>query len=98
MKGVECAFRPDTGIGASVRSCNMCFYCKCSTTIANTTTYVVTLERCVIVIRNVPCEECEQCGEKYFSDDVMERLEQIVERAKSLPSEIVVMDYNGKAA
>jgi len=62
------------------------------------TTHVVTLNNCVIVVKNVPCEECELCGEKYFSDEVMEKLEVIVAKAKELFSEIYVTDYNNKVA
>ena len=63
----------------------MCFYCKCKTTKPSVTTHVVTFDNCVIIIKNVPCEECEECGEKYFSDEVMSRLEKIVEKARELP-------------
>ena len=42
----------------------MCMYCKNSTTVASTTTHVVNYNNCIIVIKNVPCLECEQCGEK----------------------------------
>ena len=35
----------------------------------------------IIVIKNVPCLECEQCGEKYYTDEVAERLEEIVDMA-----------------
>jgi YgiT-type zinc finger domain-containing protein len=63
----------------------MCFYCKCKTTKPSVTTHVVTFDNCVIIIKNVPCEECEECGEKYFSDEVMSRLEKIVERQERLP-------------
>lgn len=76
----------------------MCFYCKCSTTIPSHTTHVVTLNNCIIIIKNVPCEECEQCGEKYYSDEVMEKLEIMVERARALASEIFVTEYNDKVA
>ncbi len=48
---------------------------------------------CVIVIKNVPCEECEQCGEKYYSGEVAERLEKLVNNAKMLMQEISVIDY-----
>ena len=41
----------------------MCFYCKNETMRSAVTTHVVTLENCVIIVKNVPCEECEQCGE-----------------------------------
>lgn len=76
----------------------MCFYCKCKTMVPNVTTHVVTLDNCVIVIKNVPCEECEQCGEKYFSDQVMEQLEIIVDKAKQLASEVFVTDYSNRVA
>ena len=76
----------------------MCFYCNSKTTNPGLTTHVVTLENCVIVIKNVPCEECEQCGEKYFSDEVMEKLEIIVEKAKEMSSEVVVTDFGNKVA
>lgn len=76
----------------------MCFYCKCNTTIPSFTTHVVTYGKCVIIVRNVPCEECEQCGEKYYSDEVMEKLESIVDKAKELASEVFVTDYNKKVA
>ena len=76
----------------------MCFYCKCKTTVPSKTTHVVTLDNCVIVVRNVPCEECELCGEKYNSDEVMEKLDLIIEKAKVFASEILVTDYNSKVA
>ena len=76
----------------------MCFYCKCKTTIPSVTTHVVTLKDCVIIVKNVPCEECEQCGEKYFSDEVMEQLDLIIDKAQALASEIYVTDYTHRAA
>ena len=66
----------------------MCFYCKCKTTKPSVTTHVVTFDNCVIIIKNVPCEECEECGEKYFSDEVMSRLEKIVEKAREIAMQI----------
>ena len=67
----------------------MCFYCKCKTTKPSVTTHVVTFDNCVIIIKNVPCEECEECGEKYFSDEVMSRLEKIVERICLISSSVL---------
>jgi YgiT-type zinc finger domain-containing protein len=61
------------------------------------TTHVVNYKDCVIIVKNVPCEECEQCGEKYYSDEVARHLEQIVNTAKQLMQEISVIDYS-KAA
>ena len=76
----------------------MCFYCKSNTTIPSFTTHVVTYGMCVIIVRNVPCKECEQCGEKFYSDEVMERLETIVNKAKELASEVFVTDYSKRVA
>ena len=46
-----------------------------------------------IIIKNVPCEECEQCGEKYYTDEVAEKIERMVNLAKQMMQEIAVLDY-----
>ena len=58
---------------------------------------MVDLKDCIIIVKNVPCEECKQCGEKYFSDEVMERLEAIVKRVRSIAGEVCVMEYRTAA-
>ncbi len=72
----------------------MCVYCKCETVQNSVTTHVVNYKGCIIVIKNVPCEECEQCGEKFYTDEVAEKLEMIVDVAKNLMQEVAVLDYN----
>jgi YgiT-type zinc finger domain-containing protein len=68
-------------------------YCKCKEVIPSVTTHVVNYKGCVIVIKNVPCEECEQCGEKFYSSEVAKHLEKIANIAKNLMQEISVIDY-----
>lgn len=75
----------------------MCMFCKCDTAKESVTTHVVNYRNCIIVIKNVPCEECEQCGEKFYTDEVTERLEELVSAAKRLMQEVAVIDYQ-KAA
>lgn len=75
----------------------MCMYCKCREVSAAVTTHVVNYRGSLIVIKNVPCLECVQCGETYFSDEVASRLEEIVSKAKNFLQEISVIDYQ-KAA
>ena len=58
------------------------------------TTHVVSWKGNLIIVKNVPCEECEQCGEKYFSDDVAIRLEAIVNATKANREELVILDYS----
>ena len=58
------------------------------------TTHVVNYSNSVIIIKNVPCEKCEQCGEIFYTDEVAEQLEKLVEAAKSLLQDISVIDYS----
>ena len=76
----------------------MCMFCKNKTYTESTTTHVVNYKDCIIIIRNVPCFECEQCGEKYYTDEVAEKIEKIVESAKKLMQEISVVDYKTAAS
>lgn len=71
----------------------MYMLCKCDTVRQSTTTHVVNYRGSVIVIKNVPCEECEQCGEIFYTDEVAEHLETMVNDAKKLLQEISVIDY-----
>ena len=72
----------------------MCIFCKCDTVTPSLTTHVVNYNGAIIVIKNVPCEECEQCGEKFYTDDVAEKLEKMVNAAKQMMQEIAVLDYS----
>ena len=75
----------------------MCLYCKNKVMTDSTTTHVVNYKNCIIVIKNVPCLECSQCGAKYYTDEVAERLELIVDTAKKLMQEVAVIDYKQAA-
>ena len=75
----------------------MCMFCKNKTYTESTTTHVVNYQNCIIIIRNVPCLECDQCGEKYYTDVVAEKLERLVNSAKQLMQEISVVDYKTAA-
>ena len=76
-----------------------CIFCK-GNIIDGVTTDVTDLESCVIIIRNVPCHKCSQCGEVSFTIDVSERLEKIVDTLKESDSvtEIAIVRYTDTAA
>ena len=76
----------------------MCFYCKCKEMIPSLNTHVVTYNNSVIIIKNVPCLECAQCGEKYYSDEIMEKLDEIVEQAKQIAGEVFVTNFDRAVA
>ena len=70
-----------------------CFYCKGDTE-QKLKTHAVTLDKCVIIIKNVPSLVCKQCGEVYFKDDVMQKLEVIVDKLASIIKEVAIVDYS----
>lgn len=74
-----------------------CFFCKGELS-DSTTTHVVTFDDCIIIVKNVPCERCNQCGETFFNDDVAERLEHIVNGLRTAVTEIAVVNYTDKVA
>ena len=69
-----------------------CFYCKGEMR-EGTTVFTVQLKTCLVVIKNVPCLECSQCGEAEISDETMAVLERISETCKTLVQEVAVVDY-----
>ena len=60
-----------------------CFYCKGNIE-SSTTTYMTDYQGCYIIIKNVPCEKCSQCGEEYLNGETLERIEDPI----ALPSAI----------
>lgn len=52
---------------------------------------------CYIIIKNVPCTKCTQCGEEYLNGVTLQKIESILTRLKNMLTEIAVIDYN-KAA
>ena len=71
----------------------MCSYCRGKELKESTTTYAAVLGKYTIIIKNVPCLECVQCEEKYYSDEVMQNIERIATKAKELNSELFVAEY-----
>ena len=64
------------------------------------TEYIEKQGNYIVVIKNVPCDKCEQCGETYFSNEVVQMLEQILETIQFISSEltVTVIDYDNKVA
>lgn len=74
-----------------------CFFCK-GDLVESTTNYVVNLKNGVIIVKNVPCTECTQCGETYLDDIVMEQVEKIVNALRTAITEVVIVNYPDKVA
>ena len=74
-----------------------CFRCKGDTEL-KLKTHAAILDSSVIIIKNVPALVCEQCGEVYFTDDVMQKLEVIIDRLESIIKEVAIVDYADNVA
>jgi len=74
-----------------------CLYCR-GAMIHDTTSDFTDLKTCIVIIKNVPCHKCVQCGEIVFDFSVGERLEQIVDTLKDSLMEIAVVQYSEKVA
>ncbi len=74
-----------------------CLLCKSDTMVDDKTTYFAELKNCYIIIENVPCRKCEQCGEVVFSTAVLERIDEILDKVESIASKIFIMDFSNAA-
>ena len=75
----------------------ICFFCKGSME-NGATTHVSDVSSCIVIIKNVPCYICDQCGEVAYPLDVGERLEQIITDYKNSLTEVAIVLYQIKAA
>lgn len=70
-----------------------CSACKSGDMKEAKTTYFAQLNNCYVIIENVPCMKCEQCGEEFFAMSVLEKIDDILERLERIASKIFIMDY-----
>ncbi len=75
----------------------MCVFCG-GTLKEFVTDYVEKIDNYVVVIRNVPCKKCMQCGEEYFSSEVALKIETILDSIQKISSEITVTVIDFKQA
>ena len=61
-------------------------------------THVVDMKSYLIIIRNVPCLECVQCGDAIYTDADATRLDEIVQSLKNFMGEIAVVEYSAPKA
>ena len=74
-----------------------CFFCKGEMK-PSTTIHTVQLKNCVVIIKNVPCMKCEQCGEAVLSAATVEKIERILQTVEKAVAEITVVNYPDCAA
>jgi YgiT-type zinc finger domain-containing protein len=65
----------------------------------NLSTFVADLDKCIVIVKNVPSQVCTQCGENSYSDEVARQLEKIVQSVvNQTAAEIAVVSYSKQVA
>ena len=72
-----------------------CFMCK-GVFEDRPTTFMVDLDNCIVIVKNVPSQVCRQCGEISYSNDVALKLEKITNDMREAVTEITVVNYPGR--
>jgi YgiT-type zinc finger domain-containing protein len=71
----------------------VCLSCKTGEMLEATNTYFVQLDGCYVIIENVPCYKCNQCGEVYYKASVLEKIDALMEQIQNVASKIFIMHY-----
>ena len=74
-----------------------CFFCK-GDMADGTTNHFTDLGNCMIIIKNVPCLKCDQCGEIAYTGTVIKQIEKIINSMQTAVTEIAVINYFDKVA
>ena len=74
-----------------------CIVCRNGETRPGSTTETYELGTVVVVVRGIPAEVCDQCGEAYTDAQATRQLEVIVERARKAGG-VVIQQYEPAAA
>ena len=74
-----------------------CLLCKSDEMKKSVNTYFARIGENYVIIENVPCMICSQCGEVVYSTVVLERIDCILNDIKVIASKVLIMDYE-KAA
>ncbi len=74
-----------------------CFACKNGIMEKDVSTYTAQTSNCIVIIKNVPCIKCRQCGEVLYQTDILKKIEEIVKKAEGFATEVMIVDYNRAA-
>ena len=73
-----------------------CFLCKGSLTTV-TASYMTTYSNCCIIIKNVPCSKCNQCGDEFIDGTALLKIEKIIDNLSPMMAEAAVIDFKSVA-
>ena len=70
-----------------------CIICKTGEIRNGKTTVVMNRDETSIIIKNVPADICETCGEYYLSEDITEKLLTRAEEAIAKGTEVEILRF-----
>ncbi len=73
-----------------------CFVCKSDTIVPSKTAQTYQENGHLVVIKDIPCVECETCGETYLSTETVRRIERFLDTVTS--AEVEIVSYEAAAA
>lgn len=70
-----------------------CVLCKHGTTYSGNVTVTLERDNCIIIIKDVPADICENCGEYYLSQNITKSVLSRAERAIDRNTEIEILRF-----
>lgn len=70
-----------------------CVICKHGQTNPGLVTVTLEREESIVIIKKVPAEVCDNCGEYYLTDDITEQVLQRAEKAINNGAEVEIIRY-----
>ncbi|MGO1479288.1 type II toxin-antitoxin system MqsA family antitoxin [Senegalia sp. (in: firmicutes)] len=74
-----------------------CILCKANLT-KGRINHIVDLKEGIIIIKNVPANICEQCGDYYLDTKTALELETMVDEINKIKPEVFIVNYNKMVA
>ena len=74
-----------------------CLMCKSGTMHPAKDSYFAKIKDCYVIIENVPCWNCDQCGEVVYTATVMENIDALLTHLEKVASKIFIVDYSSAA-
>ena len=74
-----------------------CPVCKEGKMVEVKKSYFAQFDNYYVIIKNVPCHICDQCGEVVYSEEVMKKIDFIIEKLENITRKIFITDYANAA-
>lgn len=69
-----------------------CLFCK-GVLEDSYSNYMADLDGHFIIIKNVPCHKCKQCGEVSYNGAIVSEIEKIIEKLRDVLTEVAIVDF-----